>query len=44
LMMRSALTRLHAHSESSVMIGDRLDTDVRSGLEAGLATILVLPV
>ena len=42
LMMRSALTRLHAHSESSVMIGDRLDTDVRSGLEAGLATILVL--
>jgi NagD protein len=42
LMMRSALTRLQAHSESSVMIGDRLDTDVRSGLEAGLATILVL--
>jgi NagD protein len=42
LMMRSALNRLQAHSESSVMIGDRLDTDVRSGLEAGLATILVL--
>jgi NagD protein len=42
LMMRSALNRLQAHSDSSVMIGDRLDTDVRSGLEAGLATILVL--
>jgi NagD protein len=24
------------------MIGDRMDTDVRSGLEAGLRTILVL--
>lgn len=42
LMMRSALNRIDAHSESTVMIGDRLDTDVRSGLEAGLRTILVL--
>jgi NagD protein len=42
LMMRSALNRLGAHSESTLMIGDRMDTDVRSGLEAGLHTILVL--
>jgi NagD protein len=42
LMMRSALNTLGAHSESTLMIGDRMDTDVRSGLEAGLHTILVL--
>jgi NagD protein len=42
LMMRSALNRIDAHSESTVMIGDRMDTDVVSGLEAGLRTILVL--
>ncbi|GAB3069303.1 HAD-IIA family hydrolase [Nocardioides zeae] len=42
LMMRSALDRLEAHSATTVMIGDRMDTDVVSGLEAGLRTILVL--
>ena len=42
LMMRSALNALDAHSESSVMIGDRMDTDVICGLEAGLHTVLVL--
>ncbi|WP_132875147.1 HAD-IIA family hydrolase [Tamaricihabitans halophyticus] len=42
LMMRSALRSLGAHSEATLMIGDRMDTDVRSGLEAGLETILVL--
>ena len=42
LMMRSALRAIGAHSESTLMIGDRMDTDVRSGLEAGLKTILVL--
>ena len=41
LMMRSALNRLEAHSESTVMIGDRMDTDIISGLEAGIRTILV---
>src|SRR4051794_24870306 len=41
LMMRSALNRLDAHSETTVMIGDRMDTDIISGLEAGLRTILV---
>lgn len=42
LMMRSALNQIDAHSESTVMIGDRMDTDMVSGLEAGLRTILVL--
>ena len=42
LMMRSALNQLEAHSETTVMVGDRMDTDVVSGLEAGLRTILVL--
>src|SRR6476646_1198364 len=41
LMMRSALTRLDAHSETTVMVGDRMDTDIKSGLEAGLRTVLV---
>ena len=42
LMMRSALNAIEAHSEHTAMIGDRMDTDVLSGLEAGLHTILVL--
>ena len=42
LMMRSALNRLDAHSETTVMIGDRMDTDIISGLEAGMRTVLVL--
>jgi NagD protein len=42
LMMRSALNQIEAHSETTIMIGDRMDTDVLSGLEAGLRTILVL--
>ena len=42
LMMRSALNAIDAHSETTAMIGDRMDTDVVSGLEAGLHTILVL--
>jgi NagD protein len=42
LMMRSALNAIDAHSESTMMIGDRMDTDVISGLEAGMQTVLVL--
>jgi NagD protein len=42
LMIRSALRRIGAHSGSTVMIGDRMDTDIVTGLEAGLETILVL--
>jgi NagD protein len=42
LMMRSALNAIDAHSETTAMVGDRMDTDVVSGLEAGVETILVL--
>ncbi|HEX6796094.1 MAG TPA: HAD-IIA family hydrolase [Ktedonobacterales bacterium] len=42
LMMRAALRRLGAHSETTVMIGDRMDTDIRAGTEAGMRTVLVL--
>ncbi len=42
LMMRSALRFMGAHSEESVMVGDRMDTDVVAGMESGLETILVL--
>jgi NagD protein len=42
LMMRAGLNRIEAHSETSAMIGDRMDTDVLAGLEAGMETVLVL--
>lgn len=42
LMMRSALRAINAHSESTVMIGDRMDTDIVAGMEAGMKTVLVL--
>jgi NagD protein len=42
LMIRSALRELSAHSETTAMVGDRMDTDVVAGLEAGLHTVLVL--
>jgi NagD protein len=42
LMMRSGLRALDAHSESTAIVGDRMDTDIVAGLEAGLETILVL--
>ena len=42
LMMRSALNAIAAHSETTAMVGDRMDTDVVSGLEAGMHTVLVL--
>src|SRR3954470_7036607 len=42
LMMRSALNRIEAHSETTIMIGDRMETDIISGLEAGMRTVLVL--
>ncbi len=41
-MMRSALRRIGGHGHTAVMVGDRMDTDVVSGLEAGLRTVLVL--
>jgi NagD protein len=42
LMMRSALNAIEAHSETAAMVGDRMDTDVVAGLEAGMEAILVL--
>jgi NagD protein len=42
MMMRSALNAIEGHSETTAMIGDRMDTDIVSGMEAGLHTILVL--
>jgi 5'-nucleotidase len=42
LMMRSALNAIDGHSETSAMVGDRMDTDIVSGLEAGMHTVLVL--
>ncbi|MEV0034573.1 HAD-IIA family hydrolase [Streptomyces sp. NPDC050804] len=42
LMMRTGLNAIGAHSETSAMIGDRMDTDVLAGLEAGVETFLVL--
>lgn len=41
-MMRSALNHLGVHSENTVMIGDRMDTDIVAGLQSGMETILVL--
>lgn len=42
LMMRRALNTLGVHSEDAVMVGDRMDTDVVAGMEAGMETVLVL--
>ncbi len=42
LMMRIGLKMLNCHSKDAVMVGDRMDTDIISGLETGLSTVLVL--
>ena len=42
MMFRSALNKIGAHSEETGMIGDRMDTDIVAGMEAGLHTVLVL--
>ncbi len=42
LMMRTGLNLIGCHSSEAVMIGDRMDTDVISGLESGMKTVLVL--
>jgi NagD protein len=42
LMMRSALNYMDVHSEDTVMVGDRMETDIVAGVESGLRTILVL--
>jgi NagD protein len=42
MMFRSAMNCIDAHAESTTMVGDRMDTDVVAGIEAGLETVLVL--
>jgi len=42
MMFRSAMNKINAHSETTGMIGDRMDTDIVAGIEAGLHTVLVL--
>lgn len=42
LMMRTALNTIDAHSESSMMIGDNMETDIIAGMESGMETVLVL--
>ena len=42
LMMRTGLRMLNSHSADAVMVGDRMDTDVISGMESGMSTVLVL--
>ncbi len=42
MMFRAAMNKIEAHSETTAMIGDRMDTDVIAGVEAGLHTVLVM--
>ena len=42
LMMRLALNYLGVHSEHTVMLGDRMNTDIVTGIESGMEAILVL--
>ena len=42
MMFRTAMNKISAHSETTGMIGDRMDTDVVAGIESGLHTVLVL--
>lgn len=42
VMIRAGLNKIGAHSETAAMVGDRMDTDMLAGVEAGLRTFLVL--
>ena len=42
LMMRTALNYLDIHSEDTVMVGDRMETDILAGTESRMESILVL--
>ncbi|MFW5698304.1 MAG: HAD hydrolase-like protein, partial [Planctomycetota bacterium] len=42
LMMRHALKRLGMRREDTVIIGDRMDTDIVAGVESEISTVLVL--
>eukprot|EP00761_Pharyngomonas_kirbyi_P000217 gb/GECH01000217.1/.p1 GENE.gb/GECH01000217.1/~~gb/GECH01000217.1/.p1 ORF type:complete len:269 (+),score=63.82 gb/GECH01000217.1/:1-807(+) len=42
LMMRFAMSSLGAHREDTVIIGDRMDTDIIAGIESEIETVLVM--
>jgi NagD protein len=42
LMMRHALKKLSSRREETVIIGDRMDTDMIAGIESEIDTVLVL--
>jgi len=42
IMMRTALEKVSCRREDTVIIGDRMDTDMVAGIEAGMETVLVL--
>lgn len=42
LMMRNALTKLECQREETVIVGDRMDTDMIAGIESEISTCLVL--
>ena len=42
LMMRHAQKRLGSHRSETVIIGDRMDTDIVAGIESEMDTVLVL--
>ncbi|PKH20537.1 UMP phosphatase [Enterobacterales bacterium CwR94] len=41
-IIRSALNKMQAHSDETVIVGDNLRTDILAGFQAGLETVLVL--
>jgi NagD protein len=41
-MMRHGLRRLNARREDTVIVGDRMDTDIVAGMESEIETVLVL--
>ena len=42
LMVRTALNYLGVHSEETIVVGDRMDTDIIGGVQNGMDSILVL--
>jgi NagD protein len=42
LMMRHGLRRLNAKREETVIVGDRMDTDIQAGVESEIEAVLVL--
>lgn len=41
-IIRHAMRKLNTHSVDTVIIGDRMDTDILSGIESSIDTVLVL--